>query len=244
MTPVENVPLVQSSLNDRILLDLHLGWRWMSWTANPLAITKRFGSNILLHRIVHSKVIHKTRRCLPEPSRLADGPSTPLMDSSTVDEKGDTKTNAVTRKQALDDASDDLLLEAGPPLASSEQLVFRSSQLEQRNIRYQELGQFKEENDHCSVPLRYPNNSSLAHWMKRQRHQYRMKKKNKHSTLTGQRQEKLEYLRFIWDSHATAWNQLSQFRDEHGHSRVPKKYPPNQPLVSLYIVNSREPFPA
>lgn len=112
----------------------------------------------------------------------------------------------------------------------------RSTQLEQWKTRFQQLVEFHKQFHHCCVPLNYPKNPSLAHWVKRQRYQYRIKmKEGKPLTLTDERQEALKKLGFVWDSHAAAWeerwNQLNDFRQLYGHSRVPKNYPPNPPLV-------------
>lgn len=116
----------------------------------------------------------------------------------------------------------------------------KSTQFEQWNTRYEQLVAFQKEFHHCCVPLNYPRNPSLAHWVKRQRYQYRMKSDGKHSTLTEERQKSLEKLGFVWDSHAASWeerwNQLNEFRQQFGHSRVPKNYPANPPLVSYPIV--------
>lgn len=65
-----------------------------------------------------------------------------------------------------------------------------------------------------------------------------MKKEGKHSTLTPERQEKLEKVGFVWDSHAAGWEErwkeLRQFRDEFGHARVPKKYKAN-PQLAVWV---------
>eukprot|EP00339_Tiarina_fusa_P002097 CAMPEP_0117019936 /NCGR_PEP_ID=MMETSP0472-20121206/15217_1 /TAXON_ID=693140 ORGANISM="Tiarina fusus, Strain LIS" /NCGR_SAMPLE_ID=MMETSP0472 /ASSEMBLY_ACC=CAM_ASM_000603 /LENGTH=313 /DNA_ID=CAMNT_0004725005 /DNA_START=44 /DNA_END=985 /DNA_ORIENTATION=- len=112
---------------------------------------------------------------------------------------------------------------------------FRSSHVEQWNQRYRELKRFRKEHGHCLVPLNWPSNHSLAHWVKRQRYQFRMKREGKHSTLTCERQAALEGLGFVWDSHAAGWeerwNELRTFRERHGHCNVPKKYPENQQLA-------------
>ena len=71
--------------------------------------------------------------------------------------------------------------------------------------------------------------------MKRQRYQYRAKQANRHSTLTDDRQELLERLGFVWDSHALGWeerwNELREFKQKYGHCRVPKNYSANQQLA-------------
>lgn len=136
-------------------------------------------------------------------------------------------------KRRLSIASDDDSLESSLGKNSG-----KSTQVEQWNTRYQQLVVFQKEFHHCCVPLNYQKNPSLAHWVKRQRYQYRMKMTpGKHSTLTDERQYALEQLGFVWDSHAAAWeerwNQLHEFRQVHGHSRVPKNYPENTALVCI-----------
>ena len=122
---------------------------------------------------------------------------------------------------------------------------FRSKQLEQWNQRFEELVDFKRENGHCNVPLEYPENSSLAHWVKRQRYQFGLKTEGKHSTLTLERQHALEDLGFIWDSHAAGWdlrfNELLQFKSRYGHCNVPTKFPANPPL-SIWVKCQRRQF--
>ena len=48
---------------------------------------------------------------------------------------------------------------------ASSSAVFRSSQLEQWQQRYQEMSQFRLQFGHCLVPLKWPSNPSLAHWV-------------------------------------------------------------------------------
>ena len=74
--------------------------------------------------------------------------------------------------------------------------------------------------------------------MKRQRYQYRAKQANRHSTLTDDRQELLERLGFVWDSHALGWeerwNELREFKQKYGHCRVPKNYSSN-PQLAVWV---------
>ena len=59
----------------------------------------------------------------------------------------------------------------------------------------------------------------------RQRYQYKLKQDGKHSTLTEERQAKLEELNFIWDSHNAVWEErfgeLLEYKSVHGHCNVP-----------------------
>lgn len=111
----------------------------------------------------------------------------------------------------------------------------RPSQQELWSLRFQELLEFKKKFHHCLVPLHWPSNPSLAHWVKRQRNQYRAKQLGRHSTLTPDREQALEDLGFVWDSHAAIWEErwkeLRDFERNYGHCRVPKKYPQNQQLA-------------
>jgi len=107
-----------------------------------------------------------------------------------------------------------------------------------------QLIRFKEEHNHCNVPLNYAKDTSLANWTKRQRRQYRLKIEGRHTTMTDERQNILEQIGFVWDSHAAAWNerwgQLRDFQRENGHCQVPKKYPKNQKLAVWVKVQRRQ----
>lgn len=121
----------------------------------------------------------------------------------------------------------------------------RNSHVEQWNQRYIELDQFQREFHHCLVPLHWPRNPSLAHWVKRQRHQFRIKREGKHSTVTDERQAILEGLGFVWDSHAAGWierwNELREFKKRHGHCNVQKKDPEN-PQLAVWVKCQRRQF--
>jgi hypothetical protein len=129
--------------------------------------------------------------------------------------------------------------------SSSTHAMFRLEQLELWKQRYEELVRFRNEFGHCLVPLKVPRHRSLAHWVKRQRHQYRMKMESKHSTLTCERQTALEALGFVWDSHAAAWEErwkeLRSYRDEKGHCKIAKTYPKN-PQLAIWVQCQRRQF--
>lgn len=129
--------------------------------------------------------------------------------------------------------------------STSTSTPFRNDHLEQWNQRFHELIQFRKDFNHCNVPLNWPRNPSLSHWVKRQRFQYRIKAEGKHSTLTDERQVLLEGLHFVWDSHAAGWeerlNELREFHKANGHCNVPKKYPAN-PSLAIWVKCQRRQF--
>lgn len=114
----------------------------------------------------------------------------------------------------------------------------RESHLEKWSQRFRDLVEFRKVQGHCLVPLEWPQNPSLAHWVKRQRCQYKAKMEGNHSTLSDERQEALEELGFIWDSHRAIWeerlNEIIAFKVVHGHANVPSKFPQN-PQLSIWV---------
>jgi hypothetical protein len=112
----------------------------------------------------------------------------------------------------------------------------RAAHLEQWEQRCQELIQFQHAHGHVLVPLQYPANPCLSHWIKRQRCQYKLKTEGKHSTLTDERQALLDNLGFVWDSHCASWDsrldELLEFGRVQGHYIVPTVYPENPPLAA------------
>jgi hypothetical protein len=52
-------------------------------------------------------------------------------------------------------------------VASAKQVRLRASHLEQWDQRFKELARFRMENGHALVPLHYPANPRLSHWIKR-----------------------------------------------------------------------------
>ena len=60
--------------------------------------------------------------------------------------------------------------------------------------RYLELVAYKNHYGNCFVPHNWLGNRPLAQWVKRQRHQYKLKKQGMHSTLTDEREGLLEEL--------------------------------------------------
>jgi len=110
--------------------------------------------------------------------------------------------------------------------------------------KFKELLEFKAKHGHCRVPHSFPENQSLARWVKRQRYQFKRKSLGDTSTMTDDRVETLNRIGFIWDSHSVAWqlriNELRKYREIHGHTNVPGSYAPSPQLVTWVKCQRRQ----
>jgi len=101
--------------------------------------------------------------------------------------------------------------------------------------KYERLKEYAARHGNCLVPLDYDECPRLAHWVKRQRCQHKIRKAGGYSTLSDERKKMLDDLGFCWDSHRGAWEErfshLREFKAKHGHCHVPSTYPPNQSLA-------------
>jgi hypothetical protein len=118
----------------------------------------------------------------------------------------------------------------------------RKFQTGQWNERFQELLEFRTKHGHLFVPHHFPENQQLAQWVKRQRYQYKLKHlMGKHSTLSDDREQALQKVGFIWDSHAACWQErfeaLKVFSLLHGHCNVPHNY--HDPSLSIWCKHQR-----
>mmetsp|Transcript_27802 Transcript_27802/g.43734 ORF Transcript_27802/g.43734 Transcript_27802/m.43734 type:complete len:752 (-) Transcript_27802:44-2299(-) len=105
--------------------------------------------------------------------------------------------------------------------------------------RYEELKQFKDTNGHCNVPKQYPMNPALGYWVNEQRSQYRRFVDKKTSYMTEDKVQALKKIGFKWSMREGGngngnWDnwlkQLRAYKDEHGDTDVPLKYPKNSAL--------------
>lgn len=87
--------------------------------------------------------------------------------------------------------------------------------------------------------------SCFSQWVKRQRYQYKLLKEGRHSTLTQDRQDSLNNIGFVWDSHHSnwmeRWYELASFVRDHGHANVPTNYGPNRQL-SIWVKCQRRQY--
>ena len=63
---------------------------------------------------------------------------------------------------------------------------------------FNQLAKYKETHGDCNVPQTYCVNKALAHWVVRQRYEYRKESKGESSYMTATRKAALDKLGFIW----------------------------------------------
>ena len=92
------------------------------------------------------------------------------------------------------------------------------------NMRYLDLIKYKNEYGHCNVPFDWPENRSLALWVKSQRRQYKLKRVGRTSSLTDQRENLLNQVGFGWDSLASRreirYHNLLKYHETFGNVNV------------------------
>ncbi|WP_082192338.1 DEAD/DEAH box helicase [Chlamydia suis] len=123
-------------------------------------------------------------------------------------------------------------------IARLEELGFVWDVLEEAwEENFLELQRFREEYGHCKVPTRYPQNPQLASWVSHQRADF------KEGKLSEDKIARLEELGFVWDVLKEVWEknflELQRFRKEHGHCKVPQRYPQNPFLGSWVSIQRR-----
>lgn len=123
------------------------------------------------------------------------------------------------------------------------ELQIKDHHKDQWNERFAELVEYHQTFGHTHVPYHYKKSPPLAWWVKRQRHQYKMKQDGHHSTLTDDREKKLEDLGFCWDSHTAVWEErLDEFIDhkrQHGETAISQT---NNPKLLIWVKCQRRQF--
>eukprot|EP00535_Pseudo-nitzschia_heimii_P009626 CAMPEP_0197192634 /NCGR_PEP_ID=MMETSP1423-20130617/25375_1 /TAXON_ID=476441 /ORGANISM="Pseudo-nitzschia heimii, Strain UNC1101" /LENGTH=273 /DNA_ID=CAMNT_0042645557 /DNA_START=1 /DNA_END=819 /DNA_ORIENTATION=+ len=75
---------------------------------------------------------------------------------------------------------------------------FRIRNRPEWSSKYEELLAYKKKNGDTRVPQHFRENKALGKWVAKQREQYKLHKKGKHSFLTPDRLEKLNVIGFVW----------------------------------------------
>ncbi|KAK1737667.1 helicase-associated domain-containing protein [Skeletonema marinoi] len=105
------------------------------------------------------------------------------------------------------------------------------------HMRYQELVAYNDEHGDTLVPQNYPDNLQLGNWVHTQRRNI------KNNKLAQERVDKLNEIGFIWDPLENSWNEMLQhivdYKEEHGDTLVPAKYPDKQQL-GIWVDTQRQ----
>mmetsp|Transcript_8613 Transcript_8613/g.13276 ORF Transcript_8613/g.13276 Transcript_8613/m.13276 type:complete len:410 (-) Transcript_8613:132-1361(-) len=121
---------------------------------------------------------------------------------------------------------------------------FRPYQEEKWKERFEDLLAFRRENSHCLVPHTFPENPTLARWVKRQRYQYKLFQQKEPSSMTQERIDLLDGVGFVWHSHEVVWqerlSELMEYKKEHGDCLVPSNYTPNPKLATWVKCQRRQ----
>lgn len=159
-----------------------------------------------------------------------------------------------SEKQAKIDNDDRSTTPTSVATAAKATLRIQPYQNEKWICRYKALLKYREKHGNCNVPFQNLNKKQqndkeaeepiLSQWVKRQRHQYKLRSAGKRSHLTDERVQMLEDIGFIWDSHAAAWEEnfesLRAFQQRHGHCHVPIA----EPRLSTWMKRQRRQYKA
>jgi hypothetical protein len=113
-----------------------------------------------------------------------------------------------------------------------------------RNLR--KLEAYKAQHGTCNVPQQDKNGNkyTLGNWVTNQRNQYKRRSDGKSSSMTLERQGRLEKLGFVWKINATdEWSarlaELEAYKAKYGDCLVSQRYPDN-PQLGRWVANTRQ----
>mmetsp|Transcript_8792 Transcript_8792/g.25302 ORF Transcript_8792/g.25302 Transcript_8792/m.25302 type:complete len:242 (-) Transcript_8792:223-948(-) len=115
------------------------------------------------------------------------------------------------------------------------QCKIRSDQEALWQKKLNDLKEYFRIHGHCHISSSCAEHRELGQWIKRQRHQYKLKQAGQRSTLTDERKMAMDSIGFDWTPRPSLWEdrlaELLQFREEHGHCNVPARYARNTTLA-------------
>jgi len=102
---------------------------------------------------------------------------------------------------------------------------------------FHQLLEYEDEHRDTLVPAEYPDNPQLGNWIRVQRRNGNANK------LAEERVDKLNEIGFVWNPLEDSWNemlqQLMKYKEEHGDTLVPAKYPDNLQL-GIWVYSQRQ----
>ncbi|CAJ1945913.1 unnamed protein product [Cylindrotheca closterium] len=122
---------------------------------------------------------------------------------------------------------------------------FRVYQDAQWQEQFEALLKYKQQFGHCNVPHTYEHDLALSRWVKRQRCQYKLKLDGKRTSMSAERQQKLDDEGFVWDPHTALWEtrraELLEYRAREGNCNVPCRYAKN-PQLGMWVRSQRREY--
>jgi len=111
--------------------------------------------------------------------------------------------------------------------------------------KFELLRQFRERTGHCQVPLNHEvEGFKLGRWVDNQRVEYKKYREGKPSKITQERIVQLEAVGFDWNTLETNWQSkfelLRQFRQHHGHFRVPRDYEVDGVKLGIWLKDQKK----
>eukprot|EP00985_Skeletonema_marinoi_P026725 scaffold20968_cov120-Skeletonema_marinoi.AAC.4 len=101
----------------------------------------------------------------------------------------------------------------------------------------QQLKQYKDKHGNTLVPQNYPDNPQLGKWVDKQR------QNRQNNKLATERIDKLNEIDFVWYPIEATWEdmlqQIADYKDKHGDTLVPAKYPDNLQL-GMWVDTQRQ----
>eukprot|EP00592_Proboscia_alata_P014320 CAMPEP_0194392996 /NCGR_PEP_ID=MMETSP0174-20130528/123050_1 /TAXON_ID=216777 /ORGANISM="Proboscia alata, Strain PI-D3" /LENGTH=370 /DNA_ID=CAMNT_0039188627 /DNA_START=594 /DNA_END=1704 /DNA_ORIENTATION=+ len=112
---------------------------------------------------------------------------------------------------------------------------------------YEEIVNFVQEFGHTKVPQKFPQNPSLGGWVFNQRKSYKGHLKgDPSSSMTADRIRRLNKVGFEWECYKNqswerSYDEIVNFVQEFGHTKVPQKFPQN-PSLGGWVFNQRKSY--
>ena len=112
---------------------------------------------------------------------------------------------------------------------------------------FQKLVQFKESHGHCRVPYNHSvDDVKLGIWVMDQRQCYRKNLKGRNSPMSQERIDQLNSVGFDWGAASIGWEghfeKLVQFKESHGHCRVPRNHSVDDVRLGMWVNNQRREY--
>ena len=126
---------------------------------------------------------------------------------------------------------------------SRRKIVNKTQEEEHWNSMFAELEQYKKDNGNCNVSTTPPH-TDLTKWVIAQRREYKKLKENKESLLTASRLMRLNDIGFQFRQRAnyTSWEdrvgQLREYKNQHGHLKIPI----SDPDLGWFVSSQREEY--